>query len=158
AGSSTASVGPRESPALTMSIPEALSPSAELARRRRAGGEPERARLDRLCGERWDYLRWFLGLHYRFNARLDTPFWQECRRRVDVSGLDEWLARYRAAGPLTAQGVAKDERGAVFGPRGVDVMLLGQEGPCPLPAPPPPPGAWAPRRPAPRRLGARGPQ
>ena len=78
----------------------------------------------------------------RFNARLDTPFWQECRRRVDISGLDESVDRYRAAGPLTAQGVAREARDAVFGPRGVDIMLLGQGVPCPLPASKTPVEVW----------------
>ncbi len=135
-------VEPLESTALHMVILEVLALSAELDRRRRDGGEPDRARLNRLCGERWDYLRWFLGLHYRFNARLATPFWRECRRRVNISGLDEWVDLYRAAGPLTAQGVARDTRDAVFGPRGVDILLLGQEVPCPLPRPTTPAEAW----------------
>jgi tryptophan halogenase len=135
-------VEPLESTALHMVILEVLALGGELERWRRDGGEPDRARLSALVGDRWDYLRWFLGLHYRFNARLDTPFWQECRRRVDITGLDEWVDRFRAAGPLTAQGVARDARDAVFGPRGVDIMLLGQGVPCPLPAPRTPVEAW----------------
>jgi len=135
-------VEPLESTALHMVILEVLALGGELERRRRDGGEPDRARLGALVGERWDYLRWFLGLHYRFNTRLETPFWQECRRGVDVSGLEEWLGRYRAAGPLTAQGVARHARDAVFGPRGFDVMLLGQGVPCPLPPPTTPVDVW----------------
>src|SRR5262249_46150173 len=46
-------VEPLESTALHMVILEVLSLSAELDRRRRDGGEPDRARLNRLCGERW---------------------------------------------------------------------------------------------------------
>ncbi|MGE5182178.1 MAG: tryptophan halogenase family protein [Acidobacteriota bacterium] len=139
-------VEPLESTALHMVILEVHALAGELARVAPSGGEPDRARLSRELGESWDYLRWFLGIHYRFNARLDTPFWRACRDQVDVSGIEDWLARYRAHGPLTAQGLAADRRDLVFGPRGVDVLLLGQDVPCPPPAPAIPPGAWQRRR------------
>ena len=75
----------------------------------------------------WDYLRWFLGLHYRYNAKLDTPFWQACRATADVSGLEPMVERFRAEGPFSGRAdLARDEADAVFGHRGLDIMLLGQ--------------------------------
>jgi tryptophan halogenase len=135
-------VEPLESTALHVVILEVLALDRELRR----GGEPDRARLSRELGNTWDYLRWFLGIHYRFNTRLDTGFWQECRRAVEVTGLHDWLARYRARGPLTAQGISRDDRDPVFGARGFDIMLLGQEVLCPLPRPAISAEAWEQRR------------
>ena len=74
-------------------------------------------------GAHWDYLRWFLGVHYRFNRRLDTPFWKTARAEVDVSGLEAQIARFRREGPWDQ----RDETGdAVFGYGGLMMMLLGQ--------------------------------
>ena len=48
----------------------------------------------------WDETRWFLSLHYRFNTRLDTPFWKQCRADVDVSGVAGLLEFYEEKGPI----------------------------------------------------------
>jgi len=57
--------------------------------------------LNRKIGRRWDALRWFLGIHYRFNGRLDTPFWRAARADCDVSGAEEAIALYRERAPLS---------------------------------------------------------
>jgi len=127
-------VEPLESTALHVVILEVMDLVRELARLDREGGEPDRARLGKRLGDNWDYLRWFLGIHYRFNSRLDTPFWQTCRRDVDISGFESVLAQFREGGPLTAR-MERDARDRVFGPFGTDVLLLGQGVPCALPTP-----------------------
>src|SRR5439155_447296 len=30
-------------------------------------------------GAHWDFPRWFLAIHYKFNRKLDTEFWRSCR-------------------------------------------------------------------------------
>lgn len=57
--------------------------------------------LNRKVAERWDALRWFLGIHYRFNHRLDTPFWRTARSEVDISGAEERVALFRERAPLS---------------------------------------------------------
>ncbi len=47
----------------------------------------------------WDDIRWFLALHYKFNKKLDTPFWQHCNKEIDVSGVKELLDFYEENGP-----------------------------------------------------------
>src|SRR5699024_2544701 len=32
----------------------------------------------------WDSVRDFIAVHYKFNARLDTPFWRHCRAETDL--------------------------------------------------------------------------
>jgi len=56
----------------------------------------------------WDAIRDFLAVHYRFNTRLDTPFWLACRFDVDLCGAAELVAYYQEEGP--------NERGALFLP------------------------------------------
>ena len=83
--------------------------------------------------QQWDYLRWFLAIHYRYNKKLSTEFWRECNRSVDVSGLQYVLDLYLEHGPLnycsprmkemlTSQFV-HDE---LFGLGGIDILLMGQ--------------------------------
>jgi tryptophan 7-halogenase len=83
----------------------------------------------------WDRLRWFLAAHYKFNRRLDTPFWTDVRENVDVSGIAEALDIYKAMGPLSllprAIRTSVTESAEVFfyGLAGLDCILLGQKVP-----------------------------
>jgi tryptophan halogenase len=78
-------------------------------------------------GGHWDYLRWFLAVHYRFNRRLDTPFWRAARADVDVSGMREVLDRFRHEGAwLLADGARFAVSDPTFGYAGLMMMLLGQ--------------------------------
>lgn len=68
-----------------------------------------RSRFDRAAqpllndriGRLWDDLRWFLAVHYRFNRRRDTPFWQASRAHTDVSGVEQRLALWSERAPLS---------------------------------------------------------
>ena len=96
------------------------------------------ALLNRKVAGFWDYLRWFLALHFRFNRRLDTPFWRACREQVDVSAWGELIDAYRERGPLSAQPalpVLFDAPDPLWGLEGIDLLLLGQGVPCAPPAP-----------------------
>jgi tryptophan halogenase len=101
--------------------------------------------LNRQVGGWWDYLRWFLALHYRFNRRLDTPFWRACRAEVDVEQHAELLDAFRERGPLSYDPAVRnafDYPDPLWGPEGIDTLLLGQGVPCRLPRPLLPAGAW----------------
>ncbi len=86
-------------------------------------------------GRDWDRLRWFLAAHYKFNKRLDTPFWSQARAEVDVSGIQSALDLFRSQGPLSLLPRAMrtsltDEVGVFFyGLHGLDTILLGQQVP-----------------------------
>ena len=163
-------VEPLESTALHLLIAADRPPGARScpgdpggARRGRPGGERAerralRPRLNRRVGEFWDYVRWFLALHFRFNRRLDTPFWRACRAEVDVSAHGELLELFRERGPLAYDPAARslfDYPDPLWGPEGVDTVLLGQGVPCRLPAPPVPEPAWRRQRELYRRIAGR---
>lgn len=86
-------------------------------------------------GRDWDRLRWFLAAHYKFNKRLDTPFWTDVREKCDISGLMPALELYQACGPLSLLPRAirtsvNDTAGVFFyGLAGLDCILLGQKVP-----------------------------
>lgn len=135
-------VEPLESTALHMLIRQIglLLQSFPLCR----GGGPE-GLLNRKVAGTWDYLRWFLALHYKFNRRLETPFWRACRNDVDVSSHGELLESFAARGPLSYDRVARrhfDYPDPLWGAEGVDVLLLAQEVAARLPRPPMDRPAW----------------
>lgn len=80
-----------------------------------------------VVGGQWDYLRWFLAIHYKFNRRFDTPFWRVARADVDVSGLSSTLERFQREGPWPIDnGRAYDPREPAIGFNGLIPLLLGQ--------------------------------
>jgi tryptophan halogenase len=145
-------VEPLESTALHMVIIELAYVLACLEE----GSGFDVAEANRRVGAHWDFLRWFLAVHYKFNRKLDTPFWRESRARVDVSGVEPTLAHFR-------------ERGAWRGPEEVDILvgdpafgysglltlLLGQKVDSPRAPSRIAPEAWAKRVAAQRDLVAR---
>src|SRR5262249_4506696 len=54
-----------------------------------------------LVANEWDQIRQVLGVHYRFNDRLETPFWRACRADVDLVAADPFVDFYRENGPST---------------------------------------------------------
>ena len=69
-----------------------------------SGGETKPSMI-RICNElnanAWDDIRDFLAVHYAFNTRLDTPFWQTCRAEVDLAGAGRIVEYYRENGPTS---------------------------------------------------------
>jgi tryptophan halogenase len=57
------------------------------------------AALNRHHARLWDAIRDFLSVHYRFNTRLDTPFWQHCRAHADLAGAATAVDYFRENGP-----------------------------------------------------------
>lgn len=123
-GNAYAFVEPLESTALHMVIVE-IHALLRLLDADASAEERDRAAVNGRIGRHWDYLRAFLGLHYRFNRRLDTPFWRECRERVNVAGLVDVVEEFRARGAFSARGGVQVPD-LLFGAGGLDVMLLGQ--------------------------------
>jgi len=83
--------------------------------------------FNRRVAKLWDGLRWFLAMHYKFNRRLDTPFWQHARETTDVSGAEDALELFKNTSPLRFR-----DAGLVYqvphfyGVAGTDAVLLGQ--------------------------------
>lgn len=78
--------------------------------------------------ENWEIIRDFLALHYKFNHRLDTPFWQAARHDVDLGEAQEFADYYQAVGPdfgLLTQRLKRD----FFSAEGYLAMLVGQQVP-----------------------------
>jgi tryptophan halogenase len=118
-------------------------------------GPPDAAFASAGVAGHWDYLRWFLALHYRFNRKLDTPFWKTCRAEVDISGLAPAIEHYRRHGTLTSDGSRFQTGDPAFGYEGMMIMLLGQKVDAPARTPQVSREAWSARLAKQRELVAR---
>ena len=77
----------------------------------------------------FDNIRWFLSIHYKFNERLASSFWQECREKVDFSGAAPIVNYYQENGPTTLLRTPLLDPGDPFGTEGYLALLLGQKVP-----------------------------
>lgn len=126
-------VEPLESTALHMVIIELAYLLAGLEAAE--GGPLDVAEINRRVGAHWDYLRWFLALHYKYNKKLDTDFWRENRERVDISGVASTVARFQERGPWKSEADVDVLVGdPAFGYSGLLMMLLGQQVEAPVAA------------------------
>jgi tryptophan halogenase len=95
-------------------------------------GEPGSRLADaynRFMGQRWDEIRDFLAVHYRFNGLRDTPFWQRCRQETPLLGAADLVAFYEENGPsLLANSIFLSPHDQ-FGMEGYLAMLVGMKVP-----------------------------
>ncbi len=77
----------------------------------------------------WSAVRNFLSVHYRFNARRDTPFWRACRADVELAGAAPIVEYYRAHGPSSLWAPTLIDPLDPFGLDGYFTLLVGQQVP-----------------------------
>jgi tryptophan halogenase len=72
----------------------------------------------------WDDVRDFLALHYKYNAKRDTPFWRQCREETPLGAAQDLVDHYTQLGPSRLIG-SMITSGSIFGFGGYMSMLLG---------------------------------
>ena len=78
----------------------------------------------------WDAIRRFLAVHYRFNGRLDTPFWRHAREHVDLAGAEGIVEYFKENGPDGYWGTTLvDNPHDTFTASGYITMLTGMQVP-----------------------------
>lgn len=50
----------------------------------------------------WDTFRWFLGMHYKFNRKLDTPYWKWCAENTEIGDAAMVIDLFLQRPPLSA--------------------------------------------------------
>ncbi len=85
---------------------------------------------NRVVADLWDEIRDFLAVHYRFNTRVDTEFWQRCRNETALHGAERIVKAYEENGPsLVAQIDLLPAEKSLFQLEGFHALLLGQKHP-----------------------------
>ena len=107
--------------------------TANLAYALFVGGRRIGPHMAALCNERdaryWDAIRRFLAVHYKFNTRLDTPFWQAAREKTDLAGAETLVDFYQENGPSATFAPTLIDPHDQFGIEGYLTMLVGQRAP-----------------------------
>ncbi len=88
-----------------------------------------RRQFNRRNATSWDQIRRFLAVHFKFNDRLDTRYWQACRNDAELQDAEEFVAYYRELGPSVLYRKTILEPSDQFGMEGYLSMLVGQQVP-----------------------------
>lgn len=127
-GNASGFVEPLEATGLQMIGVESLTVAGVI---RDSAGRPTEGMI-RLANNQintwWDDIRGFLALHFKFNERLNTPFWRACRAETNLAGASDFVKFYQESGP-SAMCQSLVPRYTVFGHGGYLAMLLGMRVP-----------------------------
>jgi len=80
-------------------------------------------------GQLWDDVRDFLAVHYRFNTRAKTPFWDAACAEVDLAGAEPLVEFYRENGPSSLGKTTLLNANNPYGLEGYFALLVGQKVP-----------------------------
>jgi tryptophan halogenase len=87
--------------------------------------ESQRRLYNDLLTRAFDNIRWFLAIHYKFNDRLDTPFWRESREKVDIGAASPIVEFFQENGPTALLRAPVLDYGDPFGTEGYLAILVG---------------------------------
>jgi len=79
-----------------------------------------------LVADVWTETRDFLALHYRFNTRVETPFWRSCRNETPLGTVQPIVDFYEENGPSMLTRHRLGHHDNIFGLEGHLAMLVGQ--------------------------------
>ncbi len=88
--------------------------------------EQQRDVFNRVTLRNWSIVRDFLALHYKFNQRIESPFWQAAINDVPIGEAQPYVEYFRQVGPdffLLNPDLKRD----FFTAEGYLVMLVGQK-------------------------------
>lgn len=77
----------------------------------------------------WDDIRRFIAIHYKYNDRLDTPFWRACQEETDLAGAEPIVEYYQENGPAPYWSEMLFGQNDQFRYAGYTALLLGQRVP-----------------------------
>jgi tryptophan halogenase len=128
-GNACGFVEPLEATSLGAICSEAAALTEVLADGDLAPTASAREFFNRRVGESWDNIRRFLAIHYKFNTRQQTPFWDACRRHTDLAGAEEIVSFYEDNGPTDLARIALLTPFDQFTMDGWLTLLVGQRVP-----------------------------
>lgn len=87
--------------------------------------------INKEISENWDSFKAFLAVHYKFNEKLDTQFWQEVRQSVSLDRAESIISLYHQKAPLSYTHFGNNHgytalESLVFNSYSYDSLLMGQ--------------------------------
>ena len=128
-GNASGFVEPLEATALAQLIYEVRWFIEKLRMSKRMPDDTAKEDYNETVGRAWDEIRDFLAYHYKFNTRLDTPFWRHCREKTSLGDFEDFYQAYRKLGPSPETIQALPYKPNIFGIEGYLAMLVGMRVP-----------------------------
>ena len=128
-GNSGGFVEPLESTGLSMTCTAAQGIARSLKDCQLMPGPAIREAFNRCSQRSWDRIRSFLSIHYKFNTRLQTPFWLACQADTNLAGAEPIVEYYQENGPSTIWRDALIDVYDLFNLDGWYAMLVGMQVP-----------------------------
>lgn len=90
------------------------------------------AAINQEVASTWDTFRWFLGMHYKFNKHLDTPFWRWCNAHTEIGDAQMIIDLFNQRPPLSASNLGTNSpytslESLVFNSYSYDTLIYGQK-------------------------------
>ena len=129
-GNAAGFVEPLESTSLFVICDEARMLALSLAESDLNPGRAITNAYNKWLRQTWESVRGFLALHYKFNKRIDTPFWRACWEDTELGDqARDYVSYFQENGPtLLWMNTIMQGRDA-FGAEGWITMLVGQDVP-----------------------------
>jgi tryptophan 7-halogenase len=125
-GNASGFVEPLEATAIQVICSQSRTLVGALEESRFTPGEPMRSLYNKYnCGQ-WDDVRDFLSIHYAFNRRCRTPFWEACWNETDLAGAREFAAFWREHGASGLPNGLLISPTSTFGLEGYLALMAGQ--------------------------------
>ncbi len=128
-GNSSGFVEPLESTALYVLCQDAKAVAESICDCRGMPSPSMRGQFNKRSRQTWETIRNFLAVHYKFNTRLDTPFWRACRSDVDLCGAAPIVEYYQQNGPSSLWHETLTPPDDIFELDGYYTILFGQRVP-----------------------------
>lgn len=80
---------------------------------------------NRAIAQKWDDIRDFLSIHFKFNHRVESEFWQHCWHQTDIGDAEAVVDFFQNNGP-SSLGQILLRPNSVFGYNGYLNLLMGQ--------------------------------
>ena len=125
-GNSAGFVEPLEATALSVMVLSVRAIAEALRDADLAPTEGHRRAYNRYAATAWEETRDFLALHYRFNTRLNTPFWQHAREHTPLGTVAALVDFYQEAGPALFGRYLLEHADNLYAFEGHLALLVGQ--------------------------------
>ncbi|MEH1793164.1 tryptophan halogenase family protein [Nostoc sp.] len=83
---------------------------------------------NRAIAQKWDDIRDFLSIHFKFNRRVESEFWRHCWHETDIGDAETVVDFFQNNGPSPIGQILLRKNG-VFGYNGYLNLLMGQQVP-----------------------------
>lgn len=129
-GNAAGFVEPLESTALAVICDESRMLAELLANESQQDPSPLQIHYYNVTNARaWDTICDFLGIHYKFNKRVDNDFWRACQSDTKLGSIQNLVDYYRVHGPSPFNRSNLVHPDDMFGMEGYLTLLVGQKVP-----------------------------